>query len=66
MPFEGPAETAEVAGTMLAGMPEDEYPHLHDLATRHVLKPSYDYADEFEFGLDLVIEGLERALRSGS
>jgi len=66
LPFEGPEETAEVAEDMLAAMPDDEYPHLHELATEHVLKPGYDYADEFEFGLDLVIEGLGRALRSGS
>jgi len=66
LPFDGPEESAEVAEAMLASMPEDEYPHLHELATEHVLKPGYDYADEFEFGLDLVIEGLGRALGSGS
>ncbi len=66
MPFERPEETAEVAEDMLAAMPDDEYPHLHELATGHVLKPGYEYADEFEFGLDLVIEGLGRALGSGS
>jgi hypothetical protein len=25
-----------------------------------LLQPGYDYADEFEFGLDLVLDGLER------
>ena len=25
-----------------------------------VLQPGYDYADEFEFGLDLILDGLER------
>jgi hypothetical protein len=26
------------------------------------MKPGYDYADEFEYGLDLILDGLERAL----
>ena len=30
----------------------------------HVLARGFDYADEFEFGLDLILDGLER-LRDG-
>jgi hypothetical protein len=26
----------------------------------HAVKPGYDYAEEFEFGLDLILDGLER------
>ena len=29
--------------------------------TRHVLQPGYSFAEEFGFGLDLVLDGLERA-----
>ncbi len=29
--------------------------------TEHAMRPGYDYADEFEYGLDLVLDGLERA-----
>ena len=25
------------------------------------MKPGYDYGDEFDFGLDLILDGLERA-----
>jgi AcrR family transcriptional regulator len=66
LPFDDQEETAAVAEAMLATVPEDEYPYLHELTTQHVLQPGYDYADEFEFGLDLVIGGLERAVRPGS
>jgi hypothetical protein len=31
----------------------------------HVLRPGYDYANEFEFGLDLILDGLERAAAGG-
>jgi hypothetical protein len=30
------------------------------LTSEHVLQPGYDYGDEFEFGLDLVLDGLEQ------
>jgi len=33
-----------------------------EMALQHVVKPGYDYADEYEFGLDLILDGLERAL----
>ena len=29
-----------------------------ELATEHVLKPGYDFGDEFGFGLDLILDGL--------
>jgi hypothetical protein len=57
---------AEVAQAILASIPVEEYPHLVEFAVEHVLKPGYDYAKEFEFGLDLLLDGLERALPASS
>jgi hypothetical protein len=50
-----------MAVTFLDQFPAGEYPHLAELTTAHVLQPGYDYGDEFEFGLDLILDGLERA-----
>jgi len=62
LPFDTPEETAELAQTILSQMPADNpYPHLSEMATEHVLQPGYDYGDEFEFGLDLILDGLDRA-----
>jgi len=61
LPFDTAEETAEVAEMILAQLPADEYPHLTELTIEHVLKPGYDYGDEYEFGLDLILDGLERA-----
>jgi hypothetical protein len=61
LPFDTPEETAQVAQAMLAGFTADNYPHLAELATRHVLRPGYDYGDEYLFGLDLILDGLEQA-----
>ncbi|WP_180989765.1 TetR/AcrR family transcriptional regulator [Streptomyces cahuitamycinicus] len=58
LPFRGAAELDEVAGAIVRDMPADTYPHLTELATEHVLKPGYDYADEFAFGLTLILDAL--------
>jgi hypothetical protein len=29
------------------------------------MKPGYDYGDEFEYGLDLILDGLERLRGAG-
>jgi uncharacterized protein YheU (UPF0270 family) len=50
----------------MAGFPADAYPHLTELAVQHVLRPGYDYGDEFESGLDLVLDGLERTAQRAS
>ncbi len=54
-------ETAQVAHTMMERFPAEDYPHLAEFTVEHVLRPGYDYGSEFEFGLDLVLDGLERA-----
>ncbi|MCW3036736.1 MAG: putative transcriptional regulator, TetR family protein [Actinobacteria bacterium] len=61
LPFDTAAETAEVAEMIFNQFPADEYPHLTELTVEHVLQPGYDYGNEFEFGLDLILDGLERA-----
>jgi AcrR family transcriptional regulator len=37
-----------------------DYPYLAEMITDHAMQPGYDYAQEFEFGLDLILDGLER------
>ena len=37
-------------------------PHLVHMATSYYLQPGYDFADEFTFGLELVLDGIERRL----
>jgi len=60
LPFEAGAPTAELAQEMMASMPASGYPHLVEFATAHVMQPGYDYGDEFEVGLDLILDALER------
>ena len=61
LPFHSGEESAEVAQQIMEHFPADAYPHLTELAVEHVLKPGYDYGEEFEIGLGLILDALERA-----
>jgi len=60
LPFDTADDVAEVAQSMLEPFPRDEYPNMVEILTDHVMKPGYDYGEEFEYGLDLILDGLER------
>ena len=61
LPFETGEDTAELAREILAMTSPDDYPHLTEMTVEHILQPGYDYGDEFAFGLDLILDGLDRA-----
>src|SRR2546423_4159529 len=64
LPFsnsQGTASVAEIAGNILEGFRPNEYPHLAEMAVDRAMKPGYKYGDEFEYGLDLILEGIHRA-----
>jgi len=63
LPFGDADDIAEVAESMLQPFPAGEYPNLVEFLAEHVMKPGYDYADEFEYGLDLILDGLDRDAR---
>ena len=44
----------------MALMATGAYPTMVEMATDYYLQPGYDFGDEFEFGLELVLDGLER------
>ncbi len=64
LPFDA-SNAATVAEDMLEPFPVNEYPNLVEFLTEHVMQPGYEYGDEFEYGLDVVLDGLERAARRG-
>ena len=66
LPFETGEQAAEVAETIMHAFPSKEYPYMAEIAVQHVMKPGYSYAAEFEFGLDLLLQGLAAALERDS
>lgn len=39
----------------------DTYPHLVEMAELHTLRPGYDFGDEFQLGLDLILDAVGRS-----
>jgi AcrR family transcriptional regulator len=65
LPFEGPESAAGVAEPMMQQFPRDAYPHLVEMATEYILQPGYDFGNEFEFGLDVILGALTRSIPDG-
>jgi hypothetical protein len=61
LPFHGDEEIGELADTIIEPLPVDEFPSLVEFTTGHVLQPGYRFGDSFEFGLDLLLDGIEGA-----
>jgi AcrR family transcriptional regulator len=60
LPFDAPEETAQVMQRQRRNVPNMEaYPYLVEAATEFA-EAGYDYDTEFEFGLDVILDGLER------
>jgi AcrR family transcriptional regulator len=64
LPFETEGETKDVTQAITARFATGEYPHLTEIAVEHVMQPGYSYGSEFEYGLDLILDGLEEARRA--
>ena len=62
LPINGPQTVGEVAESMMLQYIASDYPHLLEFSTGHVLRPGYDFGDEFDFGLDLILDGLSRSI----
>ena len=58
LPFKGPETVGDVAEPMLQQFPAGDYPHFVEMATEHVLQPGYDFGNEFEFGLTVILDAL--------
>ena len=60
LPFnpETVTEATEAIMQQFAG----QYPHLAEMATEHILRPGYDFADEFDIGLTVILDALTRSV----
>lgn len=46
--------------------PSTEYPHLARFVSAHIMRPGYAFAEEFEYGLDLILDALEGKVASAA
>ena len=61
LPFRTAEETDDISRALLEQMPPDKFPHLTEHTREHIFQPTYDPDDDYEFGLDLILNGLERS-----
>ena len=62
LPFKGLDSVAEVTAPQPHPVPADEYPHLIEMATQHILQPTYRFGDEFEPGLTVILDALSQSI----
>jgi AcrR family transcriptional regulator len=53
-------EAASVGEAVMEQFPFDAYPYMGEMVSQHMMKAGYRAMDEFEFGLNLIIEGIAR------
>jgi AcrR family transcriptional regulator len=61
LPFETRAELVDLASDFLREFPADDYPYVLEHIEQHLAESGADERSAFEFGLDLILDGLERA-----
>jgi AcrR family transcriptional regulator len=64
LPFSDAEELAAMGDMLIAQVPADQYPNFVRVSIE-LLASGFDYGAEFEFGLDLILDGIERALQEG-
>jgi AcrR family transcriptional regulator len=60
LPFDALDDISEMSQAMLEPFPDGQYPNLVAFITEHAMVPGYDFANEFEWGLDVVLDGVQR------
>ncbi len=62
LPFDGAESIGEVAEPIMKPMAADEFPHLVEMVTSYYLRPGYDFGDEFEFGLNVILDAIAKSM----
>lgn len=62
LPFKGPEAVADVARPVAQQISAAEYPHLAELTAGHIRQPGYDFGNEFEIGLGVILDALARSV----
>lgn len=58
--FSNSLEAAEFSETIKEQFPAEDYPYLAEMISEHMMKSNYDAKKEFEFGLNLILDGIAK------
>ena len=62
LPIHGPDSVANTAASMMHFFDAEAYPSLLEFTMEHIMRPDYDFGEEFEYGLNLILDGLARSI----
>ncbi len=62
LPIHGPDSVADTAASMMHFFDAEAYPSLLEFTMEHIMRPDYDFGEEFDYGLELILDGLTRSL----
>jgi AcrR family transcriptional regulator len=62
LPFRDESELAAMTGAIMETFPKEDFPYLFELTIEHVLQPGYTYGNEFDIGLEVVLDGVATRL----
>jgi AcrR family transcriptional regulator len=68
LPFETAEESTGVAQETVKGVADlaSAFPYLAEIVVGHVARYGYDFGESFEYGLDLILDGLEKRLQAAT
>ena len=59
LPIHGPDSVADTAASMMEQFFDAEaYPALLEFTMEHIMRPDYDFGEEFEYGLTVILDAL--------
>jgi AcrR family transcriptional regulator len=62
LPFHDESELAALTEAIMQAFPAAEFPYLFEMTVQHVLQPGYSYSQEFDSGLQVVLDGVAALL----
>ena len=58
--FSNSQEASDFSETIRDQFPVDDYPYLGEIITEYMMKSNYDARSEFDFGLNLILDGIAK------
>jgi len=62
LPFRDESELTAMTSAIMDQFPRADFPYLFELTIEHVLQPGYNYGNEFDVGLEVVLDGVDARL----
>ncbi len=62
LPGAAPEQIETMTQAMLEHLPAAEYPNMRDFGVDYVLAEDFDFGKQFDWGLDLLLDGIAKGV----